>query len=217
MKDQKISTTIGTVILIIISATVGGFVLLCIKKYPVNDVVEPIIIPSKLISNGKIDDAEWKVYTNDPYGFSIQYPSDYYYDESSAVDITKADYYLSLGPSYEKVFGKKHSYRNSAGIFEIWIQKSNSDLKKIIQEADVVRSQTEHTSKAIGNEEVDGFLGAVVKSCDIGGFCSKIVYIMNNQYVYIIDMKEYYSTQDQKKKEVLDRMLDSVTFTKKEN
>ena len=32
MKDQKISTTLGTVILIIISATIGGFVLFSLQE-----------------------------------------------------------------------------------------------------------------------------------------------------------------------------------------
>ena len=44
MKDQKISTMLGAIILIIIAATVAGFVILCFKKYPVESDIEPFVI-----------------------------------------------------------------------------------------------------------------------------------------------------------------------------
>ena len=46
MKDQKISTTLGTVILIIISATIGGFVLLCFENYPVVSDINSLLAPT---------------------------------------------------------------------------------------------------------------------------------------------------------------------------
>ena len=48
MKDQKISTELGATILIIIAATVAGFVLICFKNYPVKDDVISAVIPKEI-------------------------------------------------------------------------------------------------------------------------------------------------------------------------
>lgn len=48
MKYQKISTLLGTVILIIIAATAAGFVLICFKNYPVTYNISKIVIPEEL-------------------------------------------------------------------------------------------------------------------------------------------------------------------------
>ena len=48
MKDQKISTVLGATILVIIAATVVGFVFLCVKKYPITYDIAPVVISKQL-------------------------------------------------------------------------------------------------------------------------------------------------------------------------
>lgn len=49
MKDQKVSTSLGAIILVIIAATVGGFVLLCFKNYPISSDINSLISPAVVV------------------------------------------------------------------------------------------------------------------------------------------------------------------------
>lgn len=48
MKDQEVSTTLGTTILIIIALTVVAFILLCVKNFPITTDVASIVIQPRL-------------------------------------------------------------------------------------------------------------------------------------------------------------------------
>ncbi len=76
MKEQKVSTILGTIILIIIVATVAGFVLICFKNYPVkSDMVQldnskkqqsvNTISNQKTISIVKKGDMNYVIYTDE--------------------------------------------------------------------------------------------------------------------------------------------------------
>ena len=61
MKDQRVSTTLGTIILIIIATTVAGFVLICFKNYPVTSEVSQIVTPKKFQKKSNEDEKQQSV------------------------------------------------------------------------------------------------------------------------------------------------------------
>jgi hypothetical protein len=79
MKDQKISTILGSIILIIIATTVTGFVLLCFKNYPVKNDIIPTVIPQQLVQeSGVIIDEpveNWTICKNIKAKYLMKYPS----------------------------------------------------------------------------------------------------------------------------------------------
>jgi hypothetical protein len=94
MKDQKVSTILGTTILIIIAATAAGFVLLCFKNYSTTfDVKLAVIQPRERINKNKKEDqnsadiivqknaistiGNWVECYNERSGYIIKYPEDW--------------------------------------------------------------------------------------------------------------------------------------------
>ncbi len=81
MKDQKVSTILGTIILIIFAATAAGFTLLCFKNYPVKNDVTLIVIPRQsLQKSGVIVDepvGNWITCNNIKAKYQMKYPSDW--------------------------------------------------------------------------------------------------------------------------------------------
>lgn len=90
MKNQKVSTTLGTVILIIIAATVTGFTLLCIKNMSIKTDLMPVVVQPQLqkkvveVEKDKIEILsmpmnrdDWKTYSNNTYGLVFKYPKNW--------------------------------------------------------------------------------------------------------------------------------------------
>ncbi len=95
MKDQKVSTILGTIILMIIAATVATFTLFCIKNSPVKTDVVPAVVQQRLIpSNEKKQESnveedvdmqkealesfdEWNECRNEKFGYTINYPKEW--------------------------------------------------------------------------------------------------------------------------------------------
>lgn len=78
MKDQKVSTILGTIILVIIAATIAAFVLICFKNYPVEDDVKTITF-----SERKIDTLNLQTYRNEEIGFEIKLPEGFYLEKEN--------------------------------------------------------------------------------------------------------------------------------------
>ncbi len=77
MKNQIISTSLGTIILIIIVATIAGFILICFKNYPVKSDIATIHIPTQKIS--------YKMHDNDKYNFSLKFADYLNYSEDISI------------------------------------------------------------------------------------------------------------------------------------
>ena len=114
MKDQKVSTALGTAILIIIAATVAGFVLICFKNYPVEEggslaIIEHDKIDIESSAKNEEDDFQadvdgafvsspfvesWKQYTNQYRDHAISMPADFDVqdEEPTHIDISSPDY-----------------------------------------------------------------------------------------------------------------------------
>lgn len=74
MKDQRVSTKIGAIILVIIAATVGGFVLFCFKNYPVKYDVTQVVYSQKSQESTDSNPEELIEYSD--MGIKIGYPND---------------------------------------------------------------------------------------------------------------------------------------------
>lgn len=119
MKDQKVSTTLGAVILIIITATVAWFVLICFKNYPVKYHIESAIISENknIKEDVKVEDELWNQLIQDSKNnnlirenFSISKVND---EETIALGSSKNDCLNDCGGA--NVF----AYRLNS--FERWI------------------------------------------------------------------------------------------------
>jgi hypothetical protein len=84
MKNQKVSTGLGTIVLVIIAVTVGVFVWKVEKNQ--SDVQQPqnVVIESKPDKNTQgevykkpIDTSDWKVCKSEKYNYEFKYPSDW--------------------------------------------------------------------------------------------------------------------------------------------
>ncbi|MFA5986063.1 MAG: hypothetical protein WC819_01790 [Parcubacteria group bacterium] len=66
MKDQKVSTILGTTILIIIAATVAGFTFLCVKNTSIKTNIAPTVVQPRLSQKkGVLDDVNKNITKED--------------------------------------------------------------------------------------------------------------------------------------------------------
>ena len=134
---------------------------------------------------------EWKTYTNDEYGITLQYPDHYVYDENKVEptsDFTGVS--ITFGPPYEEVFKKTHSGgRKAASAFEVMVQKkeSNSSLAEVMERvkkspaAEVMRIEDMGVTKLI-----KGFSAKKVSTCYPNNICNYIYYFADDKYIYQI-------------------------------
>lgn len=156
-------------------------------------------------SFASIKSSEWKKFKND--SFEIEYPVSFLFDENIA---PPAEYSINFGRSYKEVFGEYHPQRKAERNFEITIFKKDASLESFIKNQDKVAGSVEQTSEHLSDERVGGYSAKVVKRCDIGGNCSKNVYVTTKNAIQLIFLEDYYSTQEIAEKEVFDRMLASM-------
>ena len=186
-----------------------------------NDVIEVDFVNHELINNSEafIEDflkslsfeqeddfgKQWKMYRNDTYGFKLQYPSTYLFDEN-----------LVQGPEYSINFGQplqgaseKASKRAAGRNFEISIYEDENSMDSLIEKENSTRRAVEQTSELIGTEKIANTTAKVIKACDIGGNCNKIVYFSHGKFIYSIYMQNYFSTTEEGNKSDADVMLSS--------
>lgn len=150
------------------------------------------------------EDNEWKTYKNDKYKFKVEYPPIYLYDENL---LGGTEYSINLGLKFEDNNSQRKAGRN----FELTIDKNENGLDNFIREANETRGQIEQSSEFIDTEKVAGFSTKIIKACDQGSNCNKIIYFTNGKYIYVIYLEKYFNL-DIANKEILDRMLASFEF-----
>lgn len=225
MKNQKVSTAVGAGILIIFSITVFTFVWKYEESLPRIDDTASIVPMSVLTKVQEPTTAqifpktiepmeERKAYRNGTYDFEIQYPSNYLFDESFSKE-GDVKYSLGFGPSYEEVFGEKHSNRKSSAVFEVSIFENNTSLDSFVKKTESMLGGIEHTLEIVGTERVAGISAKVARVCNMGGYCDKKLYFIHGEYLYVIDMDNYFGLENEVIKNGLDRMLASFSFSTK--
>lgn len=133
---------------------------------------------------------EWKIYTNDEYGFTLQYPAHYVYDENKLEPESRfTGVALTFGPPYEEVFKKPHSGgRKSASAFEVIVEKKgDSSLAEVME-----RIKTSPASEVMRIENlgatkmIRGFSAKKVSACYPNNICNYIYYFADDRYIYQI-------------------------------
>lgn len=147
MKDQKVSTLLGTIILIIIAATVAGFVLICFKNYPIKNEIAsgiPGYMKKSMIEEDEYDKvADMKndenLYVSEEFGIKFEYPEDWMVEEylDSSPEMITITKYINEGTDGEvQVFFAGMEYfsdLNDIGIATNGVQQSIdiSELKQV--------------------------------------------------------------------------------------
>ncbi len=222
MDNKKVPTLIGASILVIIAITVGMFVWRYERGYDnaldTQKITAPIVgdiqaQPKKNVTSLSEEDIknEWKIYQNEKYRFKMTYPPSFLFNENLYQDPTIV-YSIQFGPAYERVFGTKNPYSQTKGVFSISIFKNNEKIDAFIKEGNFARGAVEQSSESVGAEKVSGTQGKVIKTCDMGGYCSKIIYLVQGQYIYTIYMENYFATEEAELKQALDRMVTNLRF-----
>lgn len=218
MNNRKIPTHYGVLIIVMIALTVGVF----ISQYKKNrsrleeQSANQQLVEKRVENNQNLETTEninWLTFKNDKYNFKIQYPSNFLFDEDL---IDGPEYSANFGPSYKETFGKEHSVRKAARNFEISIRKNESGIDNLIKKQNAIGIAVEQKSELIGTEKVGGVLGKIVKMCDIGGYCNKIIYFTHDKYIYSIYMQNYFTLKDGTDKNNFDRMIASFEFLPKQ-
>lgn len=214
MKKQKITAHYGLLLVIIIALTVGVFIFQYEKnKFKLGEQsVNQQPAEKKAENNQNLETTEninWQTFKNNKYDFRIQYPSNFFFDENL---IDGPEYSINFGPSYGETLGKDHSARKAVRSFEISIYKNEGNIDGFIKKQNAARLAVEQRSESVGIENVAGVSAKVIKACDMGGYCNKIIYLNHKNYIFSIYIKNYFTLNDQASKEQFDRMLASFEF-----
>lgn len=185
---------------------VFGFILVLSKSL----LQEPKTASNSDPATSQQQENEWKQYRSEVYKFSLEYPSAYLFDENIVGGPVL--FSASFGPSYELVNGTKHPYHKAVMDFLVTVHSNDKGLESVIQQGNEQRTATEKRSELIGTEKVAGYPAQVIKSCDIGNNCEKIVYFTDQKRVYSVQMSRYFTRAQSSEKDVLDKMLISLKF-----
>lgn len=222
MNQKKIPTILGIIIIVIIAVTIGMF------TWKIEESNEQIVsqMPNVISQknqetqesgdNQKLESTEstsWLTFKNDKYNFEIQYPSNFLFDENL---MDGPEYSINFGPSYKDTFGKEHSVRKATRNFEMSIYKNKNDVDSLIKKGNEVRVAVEQTSKLVGTEKIGALSAKIIKACDIGGNCDKIIYFVHDKYIYSVYMQNYFTLKNEVDKNNFDQMITSFKFLPKQ-
>jgi hypothetical protein len=234
MKNKKIPTSTGTIVLVIIAMTVFGVV----WKYEKNqqNIQQPLVmIDAKKLAvsqqaqsqqsflgdqannatNNKSKNIEWKTFTNDQFKFEIQYPSSFVYEEHLAntpgeVIQPDVEYILNLGSSAEGSSSSNIVGNN----FLMYIVNSKNSLDDYIKNIKLTSGAVENSFEFVGTSKVGGLTSRIAKTCDMGGNCNKDVFFTDGKHIYFIRLSQYSTLKNASDKEIFDHILSSLKFIK---
>ncbi|GEM_PF-5802606 len=213
---QTIETKLGVTIILIVAVTVGAFVWKWEKRQDLiqqrqasSSISAQYKIGSKAKENVDAND-KWKKYTSNDKSFSIEYPSNYIVLENSN---KQADYKLILGPPQSKTVGSNEPDSPQDTFVITKLDNRNGINDEISIEKRARGECCEQSTEIVGMEEIGVYSAKSVKTCDMGGNCSKILYFMQGKNMYSVNMRNYFSTEDATRK-IFDQMLSSIEFEK---
>lgn len=151
---------------------------------------------------------ETREFKNTQFNFKFQYPDNYRFDEGSGGG---AVYSLGIGPSYSEVFGRSHPNFRAFDLFRLYIQENPQGLDAQVKQGNELRSMNEKGSEDMGTELISGRTARIIKSCDMGQTCSKIVYLEKDKRIYFLELDGYFTAEDEVRN-AFDTMLSSFVF-----
>ncbi|HBI34331.1 MAG TPA: hypothetical protein DEA43_01735 [Candidatus Moranbacteria bacterium] len=141
MKNQKVGTSLGTIVLVIIAITVGAFAWMVIKNREVAEGPQSVAVQPKLVEKSQEQQIQGEnkteetiesssSYENTSYGYSIYIPADFDFktagpkeDEDSLIRIRlKQD-----GTEFFSVYVEKSKFKN----VDEWLNDYQNKLKQI--------------------------------------------------------------------------------------
>lgn len=190
---KGMSAVLAIVIIIVIVLIVGGAIWYWYSKTAVKDTAN-MDIPEKTTSasasaspsaSGTDETVGWKTYSNSTYGFSINYPSDLTYTESSLEE---------GGVAFAVRFNQNNAKKTN--VVNIWV-KSNYTLAEEISSAQ--QGQGEYN---ISNKTIAGVQGKLLDSTKVN---IRDYAVEKNNKLYILE-------SNQTNKNILDQMISTLKF-----
>lgn len=217
MNNKNISTRSGILIIAIIAVFVAVLVWNYAENNQTAQVSDDTISKASIPKSQEPQDTQnatddWQTFKNDKYGFKIQYPSSFLFDEAV---VDGLEYHVDFGTSYKEAFGENGVARKSTGIFEISIYKNVSGIDSLMKKHSASWSGIEHSFVPDGTEKIAGTTAKIVKVCDMGKNCTKVLYIVHSQYIYSISMHNYFTPENETDKQIFDKMIASFDFLRK--
>jgi len=233
--NKKIPTILGTIVIVIIAITVGVFV----WKYEVikdqdNTQVQNVGVQentsvnqqnqssndnqSSCLSDSNQKDSEWNTFKNDQFKFEIQYPSSFIYNEQLTSTWTHppgegVQYVINLGVP-QKTTRKDGSNCTPSNNFLMYIANNENGLSNYIKNAKLTSGDVENSFEPVGTEKIASYAANIVKTCNMGGNCTKDVFFADDKYIYYIQLNQYFTLKNVSDKKILDRILSSLKFIK---
>jgi len=232
MKNQKVSTKLGTIALVIIAITVGIFVWLIEKKQEATEQLQPVIEnqvqqnkeqqqvngnnKSDCLLNNSSEKTEWKTFKNDQYKFEIQYPSNFIYNEHLAntpgeIIQPRVNYIINLGTP-NKISSENNLGCIASNNFIMYISNNENGLDDYIKNAKLTNGAVENSFEPLGTSRVGNLTAKIVKTCDMGGNCNKDIFFTDKKYIYFIRLSQYFTLKNVSAKQTIDHMLASFKF-----